>query len=358
MSQQPFLTDNFNKGSNVTDNCVANNSESFIRQLEAKYGGNLAGVTFGQSRLPFELISTVEGQPLDEWVKVHKEAVDELLYRYGALLFRNFKVDSALKLQYFAEAYNSELLDYTDRGAPRVSLANRVFSSTEYAKEEVIPMHHEMSYAGCSPSKLFFCCEIAAQEGGYTPLADDREVIKQIPESIQQQFRQKKVMYVRNYGLGIDMGWQEAFDTNDKAEVEAYLQKTNTEFEWISDDHLRTTSVRHVFATHPVTGQTVWFNHAHLFHMSNMPDDIREMLIEEFGAEGLPRNAFYGDGTVIEDEVVEQITQIYKDNSVTFDWQVGDVLMLDNFLVSHGRTPFKGPRKVCVAMTELYIHPV
>jgi alpha-ketoglutarate-dependent taurine dioxygenase len=249
------------------------------------------------------------------------------------------------------------LLDYTERGAPRVSLANKVFSSTEYAKEEVIPMHHEMSYASVCPSKLFFCSEIVATEGGYTPLADDRKVIKQIPDEIKAIFSKKKVMYVRNYGLGIDMDWQEAFDTDDKAEVEAYLAKTNTDFEWISDDHLRTTAIRQVLATHPITGDTVWFNHAHLFHMSNMPEDIREFMIEEFGSGSLPRNAFYGDGSVIEDNVVAKIRDIYNANLVTFDWQVGDALVADNFLVSHGRSPFKGPRKVCVAMSELYTHP-
>ncbi|MFN2414368.1 MAG: TauD/TfdA family dioxygenase, partial [Pyrinomonadaceae bacterium] len=35
----------------------------------------------------------------------------------------------------------------------------------------------------------------------------------------------------------------------------------------------------------------------------------------------------------------------------------GDVMMLDNFLSSHGREPFAGPRRILVAMAELYTNP-
>jgi alpha-ketoglutarate-dependent taurine dioxygenase len=39
---------------------------------------------------------------------------------------------------------------------------------------------------------------------------------------------------------------------------------------------------------------------------------------------------------------------------VIFPWRQDDILMLDNFLVSHGREPFVGPRRILVAMAELY----
>ena len=318
---------------------------------------SIEGVSFGQADLPFEIIADSNQIDLSVWIKKNKKSVDQLLYRYGAILFRGFKVNNAEKLQHVVKAYTDEILDYVERGAPRLQLADKVYTSTEYAQEESIPLHHEMSYANNCPSKLFFCCEKKSVTGGFTPIANDREIIKKIPLSIQQKFLEKNVMYIRNYGLGIDMGWQEAFDTTCKSDVEEYLRKTDTEFEWISDDHLKTTAIRQVTAEHPITKDRVWFNHAHLFHLSNMPIDVREFLVDEFTESGLPRNAFYGDGTPIEDEVTEQIRQIYKSMSVVFPWQEGDVLLLDNFLVSHGRTPFEGERKICVAMAELYTHP-
>lgn len=312
------------------------------------------GVEYGQEQLPFHIHARSPGQPLDQWIRAHRDDIDRTLNRFGAVLFKGFGINSAEKLNQVAVAHSEELLGYIERGAPRVQLGDKVYSSTEYAQEEVIPMHHEMSYSHHWPSTLYFCSQVVAQEGGYTPLADDRKVFRAIPEDIKRRFIEKKVMYVRNYGLGVDMDWREAFQVKTRQEIEDYLTQSRTRFEWLPGDVLRTRAVRQAIAVHPVTGDTVWFNHAHLFHSSNMPADVREFLVEEFTEEGMPRNAYYGDGTPIEDSVVALIRGIYDEHSVRFPWEEGDVLFVDNFLLTHGRSPFKGPRKVCVAMSKLY----
>jgi hypothetical protein len=66
----------------------------------------------------------------------------------------------------------------------------------------------------------------------------------------------------------------------------------------------------------------------------------------------LPRNVFYGDGTAIEEGVLDEIRDVYADLLLTFPWREGDILALDNMLTSHGRAPFTGPRRVLVAMAE------
>lgn len=311
-------------------------------------------VEYGTSVLPFLIRAGSPSVALDAWVRQNREDVDRVLHRFGAVLFKGFDIDSADRLNSVALGHSDELLDYIERGAPRIRLGDKVYSSTEYAKEESIPMHHEMSYSHHWPTTLYFCSEIVAEEGGYTPLADDRKVFLAIPEEIKRKFIEKKVMYVRNYGLGVDMDWREAFQTDSKPAVEEYLAASKTLFEWLPGDVLRTRAVRQAIATHPVTNDTVWFNHAHLFHSSNMPADVREFLVDEFSEEGMPRNAYYGDGTAIDDSVVAVIRSIYDQHAVRFEWERGDVLFVDNFLLTHGRSPFKGARRVCVAMSKLH----
>ena len=159
-------------------------------------------------------------------------------------------------------------------------------------------------------------------------------------------------MYVRNYGLGIDLPWEEVFQTRERAVVEEYCRQHGIQWEWIGASQLRTRQVCQAVANHPVTGEPVWFNQAHLFHVSNMAPEMREILEASFGVEGLPRNAFYGDGTPLEDEVLADIRAAYDELEVVFPWQAGDLLLLDNMLTAHGRRPFTGERKVVVGMSQ------
>jgi alpha-ketoglutarate-dependent taurine dioxygenase len=101
----------------------------------------------------------------------------------------------------------------------------------------------------------------------------------------------------------------------------------------------------------------VWFNQAHLFHISNLEPAVAESLLSIIKEEELPRNAYYGDGSPIETSVLDSIRDAYSRATVSFPWQQGDILMLDNMLTAHGRTPFEGPRKVVVAMADAYTDP-
>ena len=58
---------------------------------------------------------------------------------------------------------------------------------------------------------------------------------------------------------------------------------------------------------HLRTGEPVWFNQANLFHMSNLQPEVRRELLAEFGEAGLPRNAFYGDGSRIDDDDLDTV---------------------------------------------------
>jgi hypothetical protein len=67
----------------------------------------------------------------------------------------------------------------------------------------------------------------------------------------------------------------------------------------------------------------------------------------------LPRNCYYGDGSLIEDSVMEEIGRVYAALEVSFPWHQGDILLLDNMLTAHARNPFSGLRKIYVSMGDM-----
>jgi len=303
---------------------------------------------------PLVIEPEVEDLNLAAWARSNAQLVEKELYQHGAILFRGFRVEGVKEFEGFVRAISPDLLDYRERAAPRTEVSKNIYTSTEYPADQHIPLHHEMSYSHNWPMKLWFYCIQAALQGGATPIVDDRKVFQKLNSRIKHEFMRKRVMYVRNYSDELDLPWQDVFQTTDKSKVEAYCRQADTTFEWTDGNRLRTTQVRQAVAIHPKLGEMVWFNHAHMFHRSNLDPAVCESLLAEFKEDDLPRNAYYGDGSPIETSVLDEIRGVYQEAAVIFPWQEGEILMLDNVLASHGRQPFEGPRKIVVAMAELY----
>ncbi len=307
--------------------------------------------------LPLVVTPTIDGLDLISWAKNNQNWLKEQLVKHGGILFRNCNVKTIDSFQEFIASISSELLDYTYRSTPRSQVNGKIYTSTEYPANQSIPQHHEMAYSRNWPMKIWFFCVTASETGGETPITDGRRVFARIPNKIKNKFIEKKVMYVRNYGGGLDLTWENVFQTDNKEEVENICRQRGIEWEWKGDNRLTTRQICQAIATHPETGDTVWFNQAHLFHISSLPSQIQELLLESLGEAGLPRNSYYGDGSPIEESFLDEIRAIYEQEMVAFPWQEGDILMLDNMLATHGRNPFTGSRKVVVGMAEQSSNP-
>jgi alpha-ketoglutarate-dependent taurine dioxygenase len=276
----------------------------------------------------------------------------------GALLFRGFDCRGIDEFKRFAAGFGEPLLGYDFGSTPRSKLADGVFSSTEYPAHQSIPLHNEQSYCLTWPMKVWFYSMVAAEHGGETPIADSRQIYGAVDVRIRRRFEAKGLMYVRNFGNGLDVPWTQVFATEDRGKAQAYCRANGIECVWKDDGELRTRQVCQATARHPTTGDWVWFNQAHLFHISGLPLEVRESLREVVSDEDLPRNVYYGDGAALEDSVLEEIRGVLAERKVEFAWRDGDVLMLDNMLTAHARNPFRGRRRVVVAMAEAHSAPV
>jgi amino acid adenylation domain-containing protein len=306
------------------------------------------------TRLPMLIRPALKDVNLLEWITANVELIRKELAEGGGVLFRDFGLRSVDNFQQIVNALLPDTMKYQERSTPRTEVAENIYTSTEYPAEQSIALHNEFSYARSWPMKICFFCQQPAAVGGQTPIADSRRVYARIDPEVRERFATKQVMYIRNYGSGIDLPWQTVFQTSERAEVDGYCRAAKIEWEWGEGDRLRTSQVRQGVARHPGTGEMVWFNQAHLFHITNLEEDVREPLLESFGEEQLPRQARYGDGAPIEAAELDEVRRAYAEEAVDVDWQTGDVLVLNNMLVAHGRRPYSGPRRVLAAMGEVY----
>jgi alpha-ketoglutarate-dependent taurine dioxygenase len=289
-----------------------------------------------------------------DWAQTERELIESQLLKQGAILFRNFKLETVDQFERFVSTISPHLIEYHERSSPRSELKKGIYTSTDYPADQSIHFHNEQSYGRSWPMKLWFFCLLPAEQGGATPIADGRRVYQRISPEIRERFEQKKVMYMRNYGDGLGLTWQTAFQTSSKFDVEEYCRKSQISFEWKNGDRLRTRQIFANVTTHPQTGEKVWFEHAAFFHISSLQPKVLETLRAEFAEEDLPMNTYYGDGTPIELAELAEIREAYRQEAVAFPWQKRDLLLIDNVLTSHSRQSFAGDRKILVAMADLY----
>lgn len=306
----------------------------------------------GQGELPLLVTASAPEVSLGVAASAISTLVDRHLPDCGGVLLRGFDVGGIQGFHAFANSFGHPLLAYEFGSTPRSNVSEGIYTSTEYPAHQSIPLHNEQAYTLSWPMKIWFYAVTCAQRGGATPIADSRRIYRTMSSAIRERFDRLGLMYVRNYGGGLDVDWQKVFNTDDRAVVERYCRSHAIAFEWKDDGELRTRQRCQAVARHPATGDMVWFNQAHLFHVSNLQPEIRETLLEIVDEEDIPRNVYYGDGSPIEDSLLDEVRGVLDQCKITFPWQAGDILMLDNMLTAHAREPFSGERKVVVAMAE------
>ncbi len=352
---------------------------------EARPGGDVrVGPLDARSALPL-IVDARDAQDRGEeallpWIAARRAQLEEDLTKHGAILFRGFAIDGARGFERVARAFEPGLKNDYLGTSPRNAITEYVFSASELPSYYPIPQHCEMSFVARPPRRLFFSCLVPSSgPGGETPLADFRRVIEDLPNEVRARFEAKGVRNIRNYagpgGRRLDpwklKRWDELFGTTDRAAVARACAANGFELKWKPDGGLRLVNVQPAIKRHPVTGQPVWFNHAQVFHLGAAPAEYRRIAARQgqLRYEALARVAeatvrmkrrtlrdedqamhcTYGDGTPIPDTDMEAVREAIWRNMVFFKWRKGDVLVIDNDAVAHGRMPYAGERSVAVA---------
>lgn len=300
-----------------------------------------------------------------EWLEANKDFLTITLTANKAILFKNFslvgqkELESVIKILFPPEM----MLDYSGGTSPREKVSDFVYTSTKMPFFLKIPLHSEMAYRKKFPKKIMFFCQEAPLVKGETPIVDLDKVEADIPLSVQNKLKSEGIIYYRKlknktplrkflskFNPMIETAtWQHVFKTENRFEVEEYCRKHSYECEWSPNGSV-------ILKTHlPAFLNNKWFNSFHFFQIhpgiwGRGIAFLYKSLMTILGEKDL--SATTGTGHKLTQEEITSIIQAYDKNVVSFKWEKGDLLLLDNERTAHGRNPYFGRRKILVSLAE------
>jgi len=322
-------------------------------------------------RLPAVIQPTApdQGGPAAVIALLARPQARQLLTQHGAILFRGFGLSGLEDFEAVVEAhYGAEVSANVGGLSPRGTLReDKIYESTRFPAHLRLHQHNEYSHLAQPPLDLLFFCDRPAEQGGETPLADGRRILAEIPAPIRHEFEAQGLRYRRHYYgrywfpllrllngvVKLHRSWWEALGTRDRDTAAARCRALGLSLKWRLDGSAAVECRRPAIAQHPQTGERVWFNQAASQQVTprvyGWPRFLGYRLMYPL-AKDRPFDTCYGDGRRIPLSHLHRILEATDRVTVAFPWQAGDLLWIDNFLVTHGRMPYKGERRIMVAL--------
>jgi alpha-ketoglutarate-dependent taurine dioxygenase len=254
-----------------------------------------------------------------------------------------------------------------------------VYTASEVSGAMVVPEHAEMSYLPRMPRHLFFWCRVPAAVGGETTVVDGRRVLARLDPALVEPLVSAPLRIRRRHARPKGFHdpfelkrWNVTFASEDRSELTERLRELGYSTYFGRDGSLTLEHRQQAVRVHPETRERAWLNHLLVFHASTPTATLRSGVLRERELRALalyPVAAGYralsqflgrevatdvrlASGAPIPDTTVAHVRAVVDEAAVHVKWQRGDVVLLDNHLVLHGRRPFQGRREVLVSWSE------
>ena len=302
----------------------------------------------------FGILAEREGTSADDWMALHRDQVLDRVARNGWCIVRGLDVLDAGSFRRCIAHLGLPLVDdYGDLPMlPSDDGTTGVFNVTKYPAKNAILFHHEGSHTPTPPRHIFFQCTLPAQEDGETPLVDAADLLDALPIEIRHAFETRGLLYRRSFVEGFDVTWQTFFCTDDRTEVEARCAREGVTVHWQEDGGLEIATPRPAVMRHPDSGRAVFFNQVLRHHPACLEPAVRSGLQALLKGRSLPRDVYFGDGGVIPDAWIAEVLRAHLRVAACFQWRAGDVVIADNYAISHARRTYKGPRQHHVILSR------
>lgn len=275
---------------------------------------------------------------LDNQNEIRKEVL-ETLEQEKYIIFKN-QVNSSEEFLEFSNSIGNDFVSYKGGAYVRekVKKENDTLLSVTGGSgmKMAIPMHGEMHYKRIKPPLLWFCCISAPISNGETTLCDAETLYQELSAKTKDFFQNNRIQYIREYE---EEKWKNIFQVENIMEAIPFFESNGLEFEMGEGNQL-TTKYFYPANHESINGKKCFIN--------NILPIIAQ---EEMGMEG--NIVRLENGNRIPNEVIKEIENIIDDITIPIKWEKGDVVLIDNFRVMHGRNKITcDNRQIIVRMSD------
>lgn len=280
------------------------------------------------------------------WIRGERDQLVDALATHGAVMLRGFPLVSDQDFDAAIQAFGLESFTYAESlsNAVRINRTERVFTANEAPPDVSIFMHHEMAQTPVFPSKLYFFCEKAAEHAGETPVCRSDWLLAALENATPEFVERCRTLGVRYRNTmpdaddaqsGQGRSWRSTLKVDSREAAETRLAELGYDWSWLENSDLNFTSPALPAIRTLSDGREVFFN---------------QLIAAFLGWKDAERSIVFGDYTAIDPAWMRTTCQLADELTFDIPWQAGDLVLVDNFLVMHGRRPFQGSRCILVSL--------
>jgi len=266
------------------------------------------------------------------------EPVQDALKRTGAVFFQGFGADLE-DFERFGNRFSDDYMDNTGSGSYRQTAEGRdaTIQNVAYTfgvktqRTFGLPPHADRSYVKSQPELIWFYCKRPAAEEGRTFICDGVKICERLKPATRAAFESKRLKYIRHYPI---TEWPVAFHTTDLEQVKRYCAENELVVTVRDDGSVSTAYYK------PAIVPATRFGSAKAF--------VNSILIQHWQEQALGRkNALvrFEDDSELPKDVLDDVKEVSAALCEKLPWGPGDLIMVDNTRLMHGREEFSDPNR-------------
>jgi len=297
-----------------------------------------------------------------DWIAENRSVIDDLVLEHGGVVLRQTPTQNPEEFDTFTDVFPQHGGGYVGGAGPRSAIVGKVWEATKMAPQFKITIHQEMAYMANYPARIAFFCSQPAEKGGETIVASMAEFMKGIPASVMQKLEEHGIRGVRNYSPAHDAdgkstvqhidekSWDETFGTDDRNEVEELCRARGMNPIWNDDGTLTLVTYIDAFTRHPILDKLFYRNIIHIDFANTEVGADDEDQKKRLQKQKMPTGYAFGNGDAVTSMEIEELMTALDEVTLAWKWEVGDIMLLDNLQMGHGRNPYEGERETFVVL--------